>query len=500
MLLRRTVRAVLVPLAPLVVLAAIPAAAPGALPVPDRRAVVAGPAPAAVTASTVAGRCDVDGDGVDDVLSADNQRPFSNAYVVFGDRWLGDTDLAGPFDGLRIVGAQGSPTAAVGCAGDVDRDGRDEVLVGSWQEDPNGRDNAGSVFVVLGRRGGAAIDLREPGFGGYRIDGAVANDRIGVERVSGAGDVNRDGRDDVLVGGNGAAGRGPNTGAAWVVFGRRGSAPVDLAALGAGGYRIAGAKSGDRAGFAVANAGDVNDDGRPDQLVGAYTAANERGTTAGEAYVVFGRRATDTVELAALGGGGITIRGAAGGDRLGIALSTAGDVNRDGRADVLVGADGIADRPGRAYVIYGRRAGTVDTAALGGAGYAIEGEAPGDNAGYAVAALPDLDGDRRPEALLGAYDAEPAGRAYIVFGRRRPAPVALAGLTPDRGILLAGGAPGDRFGRAVADLGDAFGRRSGAFAVGADAASPLARARAGQAELFALPHGDSDDSDSDSDD
>jgi hypothetical protein len=98
------------------------------------------------------------------------------------------------------------------------------------------------------------------------------------------------------------------------VFGRRGSAPVDLAALGAGGYRIAGAKPGDRAGFAVANAGDVNDDGRPDQLVGAYTAANERGTTAGEAYgVVFGRRATDTVDLAALAGGGITIRGAAGG-------------------------------------------------------------------------------------------------------------------------------------------------------------------------------------------
>jgi hypothetical protein len=78
-LLRRTVRAVLVPLVPLVALAAIPAAAPGALPVPDRRAVVAGPGPAAVTAGTVAGRCDVDGDGVDDVLTADNQRPFSNA-------------------------------------------------------------------------------------------------------------------------------------------------------------------------------------------------------------------------------------------------------------------------------------------------------------------------------------------------------------------------------------------------------------------------------------
>jgi hypothetical protein len=145
--------------------------------------------------------------------------------------------------------------------------------------------------------------------------------------------------------------------------------------------------------------------------------------------------------------------------------------------------------------------------------------APGDNTGYAVAGLPDLNGDRRPEALVGAYDVQPAGRAYVVFGRRGPGPMLLSalgrrgsgpvspsafgsGLAPafERrgsgpvspsasgrrdGFVLEGRAPGDRFGRSVAPFGSGF-------AVGADAASPFGRERAGQAELFAVDDSDSD--------
>ena len=92
---------------------------------------------------------------------------------------------------------------------------------------------------------------------------------------------------------------------------------MDLAALGNGGYRIQGAQAATCQGFLLANAGDVNADGRPDQLLGAYTAARERGRTAGEAYVVFGRASNQTVDLAALGKRGITIRSAAAGDRSG---------------------------------------------------------------------------------------------------------------------------------------------------------------------------------------
>ena len=196
---------------------------------PGRRGILAGPVPAAVTGSVTAGRCDVNGDGLDDALTADNQRPTNTNYVVFGQRMPPrSVDLAVPYRGFKIIGTEGSPTAAIGCAGDVNRDGREDVLVGSWFESPNGRAQAGTVYVVFGKRDFGDVDVRNLGRGGFRIDGERARHRIGVEEVSGAGDVNRDGYDDVIVGANGADDKGSNTGAAYIVFGKRDTAPVDL--------------------------------------------------------------------------------------------------------------------------------------------------------------------------------------------------------------------------------------------------------------------------------
>jgi len=472
---------------------------------PKRQGLIAGPVPTAVTGSATDGRCDVNGDGRDDALTADNQRPTNTSYVVFGrpiPRRL--VDLAEPYQGFRILGTQGSPTAAVGCAGDVNRDGLDDVLVGSWFESPNGRGQAGTVYVVFGKRDPRDVDVRNLGRGGFRIDGERARHRLGVEEVSGAGDVNRDGFDDVIVGANGADDKGPNTGAAYVVFGKRDTAPVDLAAvaLGRGGYKIIGAQSNDRAGFAVAAAGDVNGDRIPDQLVGAYSAARKAQSSAGEAYVVFGKGDTAPIDLAALGDQGITILSAGGSERLGISVNKARDVNRDGYGDVVVGADGgNGTKPGRAFVIFGRAGGgVVDTTALGNAGYSIEGVSPGENAGYSVDGLPDLNGDGRPEVIVGAYDAPPAGRAYVVFGRSQPGPIWLSALTPTQGYVLEGLAADDRFGRSVSDLGCFFDRRRAAIAIGADAADPLGRDRAGQVELIGDRSSDPECVDADEDD
>jgi hypothetical protein len=455
-----------------------------------KRGVLAGAVPSAVTGSVTAGRCDVNGDGLDDALTADNRRPTNTSYVVFG-QWglLRTVDLAEQYRGFKIVGTQGSPTAAISCAGDVNRDGYDDVLVGSWLESPNHRAQAGTVYVVFGKRDGADVDVRDLGHRGFRIDGERARHRIGVEEVSRAGDVNRDGYDDVIIGANGADDKGASTGAAYIVFGKRDTAAVDLAAvaLGNGGYKVIGAQAGDRAGFTVAWAGDVNRDRVPDQLVGAYTAARNGQSTVGEAYVVFGKkRDTSPIDLATLGDGGITILGAGASERLGMAVNRARDVNRDGYDDVVVGADGgSGDRPGRAFVIFGRaRGGVVDTAALEDNGYTIEGAAPGENAGFSVDSLPDMNGDRRPEVIVGAYDSPPAGRVYVVFGRKRASTVSLAKMTRWEGFAIEGTAADDRFGRSVSDLGCFSSRWFPAIAIGADAADPLARDRAGQVELI----------------
>ena len=96
--------------------------------------------------------------------------------------------------------------------------------------------------------------------------------------------LNGDGLDDVIVGARFAAPDGDsNAGESYVVFGKADSASVNLAKLGSGGFHIDGIDAGDRSGFSVSGAGDVNGDGLDDVIVGAYLADS----FAGESYVVF---------------------------------------------------------------------------------------------------------------------------------------------------------------------------------------------------------------------
>jgi hypothetical protein len=149
-----------------------------------------------------------------------------------------------------------------------------------------------------------------------------------------------------------------------VVFGKTNTTAIDLSSLTSGsstaGFVINGQAGSDYSGWSVSSAGDVNGDGLADVIVGAYESDPAAGTNAGRSYVVFGKTATAAVNLSAVaaGTGGFVINGQCADDSSGRSVSSAGDINGDGLADLIVGArlsDPVAGtNAGRSYVVFGK--------------------------------------------------------------------------------------------------------------------------------------------------
>ncbi len=373
----------------------------------------------------VSGIGDVDGDGFDDILigAIRNDEVGSlagQAYLVFGDPSLSpDMSLAAAGASFLAEAAGDYAGVAVGGGGDFNGDGYEDFLIGASLNDEAFTD-AGQAYLFFGGPGGWAMDT-SLAMADASFLGEAAYDYAGIS-VENAGDVNADGFDDLVIGAEENSESAPSAGQAYLIFGKPSGWSVDVG-LASSDASFLGEEEDDRAGFAVAGAGDVNGDSMADLLVGAYRN-DDGGQYAGQTYLVFGRPSGWAMDTSLSASDASFVGEGNGFDQSGISVAGAGDVDGDGFDDFLIGASGNEDAgwyAGQTYLIFGAASGwSMDTSlALAGASYL--GESTSDYSGRSVAGLGDTNGDGYDDFLVGAYGNEDAGsyagQTYLVFGR-----------------------------------------------------------------------------------
>jgi hypothetical protein len=341
---------------------------------------------------------DLNGDGYADVavgaFEYDNgESEEGRVYVYFGSA-TGLNAVAGwTAEGNQSDAKFGHSSAGV----DINGDGYSDLLVGAYRYD-NGQANEGRAFIYLGASDGLSTVTN------WSAESNQNNAEYGVEAGT-AGDVNGDGYADLIVGAHKYDNGQTDEGAAFVFYG----SPSGLS--GAANWFVDSNQAGAWFGHSVTTAGDVNGDGYSDVIIGSPRYTNGQAEE-GRAFVYYGSAsglsmtpawfAESNQATASLGG----------------AVSTAGDVNGDGYADVLVGANsydnGQIDE-GTAYVYHGSPSGLSATPNWTG-----ESNQASADFGFKLSGAGDVNGDGFSDIIVGArfYDNGQVdeGAAFVYHG------------------------------------------------------------------------------------
>ena len=478
---------------------------------------------------SVSGGGDFNNDGIDDFIIGATEPDIGttpqdgDAYVVFGTASGFPANLAlsslNGTNGFSIAaaGTGGSNLgSAVDNAGDVNNDGIDDIIVGAPGADSGGVSDSGEAYVIFGSASAFPAQISTAsltGANGFSIGGLGDDFDLGAS-VAGAGDINGDGIDDLIVGAPGQwvpePGGGPGSrdveGSAYVLFGKSTafSAQFDLSTLPASdGFRISTTGVGDQLGGSVDGAGDVNNDGIADLVVGAARKGPE-GDDSGAVFVIYGKNTafSANVNVAGLdGSNGFAVAAPRAGHNFGTAVAGISDFNGDNIDDLLLADSISASGPlvsANSYVLFGSGSAfpaTVDISTLNGTtGLVIEApvadhpnpmDVSGNGDGF------DVNGDGISDLLIGlaatqvttsGVTTDIPGGGYVVFGQSTAftSPLNLSTLNGTNGFLIESVDFAEQAGESIGVAGDVNGDGLDDVIVGAPFGSPGGNALAGE--------------------
>ena len=383
---------------------------------------------------------DVNRDGYDDLMVGSGEGDLFRALVWYGSAdGLGENTTASSADWYMEGDHRGRVQVAY--AGDVNGDLFDDIVIGisGFFDDANGE---GGAFVFLGSASGLGANGTTSN-ADWRVEGEQVGLGMGYA-VGSAGDVNRDGYDDLIVTAPGFDNGQTREGAAFIFFGSATGLGLTGTPANAD-WHVEGNQQDASLGASAGTAGDVNGDGYADVLVGKVGGEGAvflyLGSTAGPG--LFPAWAADSNQPFSM---------------FGVTVATAGDVNGDGYADVMIGADAYFDpenQEGAVFLWHGGPSGLGANGTPVNADWSAQGNLPSAKLGAAIGPAGDVNGDGLGDVILGAwgYDVTPngnEGRAWVYVGSTR-------GLSAQVSWSLLGHQVDGRLGQAVAGAGDVNG-------------------------------------------